>query len=117
MLFGWRRVSVGSPPCWHRDPTCGVIIQPGIPAHKLNHRALPDGADARSIWEINRWAEMVRLAMHDVDAEFVAEMRDLGLGELTADRLVELKIHDVDADLVRELREMGFLHEKGPVEE
>lgn len=64
MLFGWRRVSVGSPPCWHRDPTCGVIIQPGIPAHKLNHRALPDGADARSIWEINRWAEMVRLAMH-----------------------------------------------------
>jgi len=52
-----------------------------------------------------------------VDAEFVAEMRGLGLGELTADRLVELKIHDVDADLVRELREMGFLHEKGPVEE
>lgn len=63
-LFGWRVVDVGAPPCWHRDPACGVVIDPDIPAYRLNHRRLPDGADARSIWEINRWAEMTRLAMH-----------------------------------------------------
>lgn len=63
-LFGWREVEVGSPPCWHRDPVCGVIVDPDAPARALNHRHLPDGADVRSIWEINRWAEMTRLAMH-----------------------------------------------------
>jgi hypothetical protein len=63
-LFGWRNVDVGSPPCWHRDATCGVVIDPQKPAHRLNHRQLPDGADARTIWELNRWAEMTRLAMH-----------------------------------------------------
>lgn len=63
-LFGWREVEVGSPPCWHRDAFCGVVIDPGKSAHRLNHRHLPDGADARTIWEINRWAEMSRLAMH-----------------------------------------------------
>lgn len=63
-VFGWRTVDVGAPPCWYRDPLCGVVIDPHIPAQKLNHRKLPDGADARTIWEINRWAEMSRLAMH-----------------------------------------------------
>lgn len=63
-LFGWREVEVGAPPCWHRDAVCGVVIAPEKPAHRLNHRHLPDGADARTIWEINRWAEMTRLAMH-----------------------------------------------------
>jgi hypothetical protein len=63
-IFGWKKVSVGAPPCWHRDPACGVVIDPAIAAHRLNHRHLPDGADARTIWEINRWAEMTRLAMH-----------------------------------------------------
>ncbi|TDU73411.1 heparinase II/III-like protein [Prosthecobacter fusiformis] len=64
LLFGWRELEVGSPPCWHRDAFCGVVIDPDKPAHLLNHRDLPDGADARTIWEINRWAEMTRLAMH-----------------------------------------------------
>jgi len=63
-LFGWRDVEVGAPPCWHRDAFCGVVIDPDKPAHQLNHRRLPDGADARTIWEINRWTEMTRLAMH-----------------------------------------------------
>lgn len=63
-IFGWKDVAVGAPPCWHRDPACGVVIDPARPAHRLDHRHLPDGADARSIWEINRWAEMTRLAMH-----------------------------------------------------
>ncbi len=63
-LYGWRDVALGSPPCWHRDAACGVVIEPDKAAHRLNHRHLPDGADARTIWEINRWSEMTRLAMH-----------------------------------------------------
>ena len=69
-LFGWKEVQVSLPPDWHRDYMRGV----SVPVNgKLNHRSLPDGADVRTIWEINRWAEPVRLAMHgwlndDVDA-------------------------------------------------
>lgn len=63
-LFGSRRAEVGAPPCWHRDPACGVVIAHDIPSRKLDYRRLPDGADARTIWEINRWTEMTRLAMH-----------------------------------------------------
>lgn len=70
-LFGWREVNVGAPPCWHRDATCGVVISPKTLAFRLDHRHLHDGADARTIWEINRWAEMARLAMHGwLNADF-----------------------------------------------
>ncbi len=61
LIFGWKEVQVSSPPDWHRDYMRGV----SVPVKgKLNHRTLPDGADVRTIWEINRWAEPVRLAMH-----------------------------------------------------
>ncbi len=60
-LFGWKEVRVSSPPDWHRDYMRGVSV-PKIGG--INHRTLPDGADVRAIWEINRWAEPVRLAMH-----------------------------------------------------
>jgi hypothetical protein len=63
-LFGWKQVEVGAPPCWHRDATLGVVIDPDILARKLDHRHLDHDADARSIWEINRWNEMTRMAMH-----------------------------------------------------
>lgn len=63
-LFGWRKANVGTPPRWHCDVTCGVVIPADGLAHRLDHRALPGGADVRTIWEINRWSEMVRLAMH-----------------------------------------------------
>ncbi len=61
-LFGWNEVSVSIPPDWHRDCVRGVNVP--ADAGKLNHRAPPGGADGRNIWEINRWAEPVRLAMH-----------------------------------------------------
>jgi len=78
-LFGWNNVEVGAPPCWHRDATLGVVIDPDLPAQKLDHRHLEHGADARAIWEINRWAEMTRMAMHsalngDVHAIRVAQL-------------------------------------------
>jgi hypothetical protein len=63
-LFGWRVAEVGSPPCWHRDASSGVIVEPEGWSHRLDHRDLPDGADVRTIWEINRWSQMTRLAMH-----------------------------------------------------
>jgi hypothetical protein len=62
-LFGWREVNVGTPPQWHRDSACGIELPSELLASRLNHRDLPDGADARTVWEINRWSEMVRLAM------------------------------------------------------
>ncbi len=65
-LFGWKSVEVGAPPCWHRDATLGVVIDPDIPSRKLDHRHLEYDADARAIWEINRWSEMTRMAMHSV---------------------------------------------------
>ena len=64
LLYGWRAVSTGAPPCWHRDAACGVIIEPDELSHKLDHRHLPDPADVRTIWEINRWSEMARVMMH-----------------------------------------------------
>jgi hypothetical protein len=78
-LFGWKAVEVGAPPCWHRDPTLGVVIDPRTPAEKLDHRHLELSADARAIWEVNRWAEMTRMAMHsalngDVHAIRVAQL-------------------------------------------
>ena len=33
-LFGWKHVSVGAPPCWHRDPLTGVVIDPAPLAHR-----------------------------------------------------------------------------------
>lgn len=63
-LFGWKNVEVGAPPCWHRDAMLGVVIDPDIPSRKLDHRHLEHDADARVIWEINRWSEMTRMAMH-----------------------------------------------------
>ena len=75
-LFGWKELQVSSPPDWHRDYMCGVSVPV---SGKLNHRSLPDGADARAIWEINRWAEPVRVAMHgwlndDVEAIMRAQL-------------------------------------------
>ena len=63
-LYGWRVASTGAPPCWHRDASSGVVVEPDELSHKLDHRHLPDGADARTIWEINRWSEMTRVVMH-----------------------------------------------------
>jgi len=72
-LFGWRSADVGSPPCWHRDASTGVVISPDELSWKMNHRKLSDDADARTIWEINRWSQMTRVAMHAwVDKDLAA---------------------------------------------
>src|SRR5688500_1343049 len=63
-LFGWLTTDVGPLPNWHRDPISGASLNPETISHRLNHRHLPEGADARAIWEFNRWSEMTRLAIH-----------------------------------------------------
>lgn len=78
-LFGWKSIETGAPPCWHRDATLGVVVDPAIPARKIDHRHLEHDADARSIWEVNRWSEMTRMAMHsalngDVHAIHVSQL-------------------------------------------
>ncbi len=78
-LYGWRVASTGAPPCWHRDASSGVVVEPDEMSHKLDHRHLPDGADTRTIWEINRWSEMTRVVMHgwlssDLDAVRTAQL-------------------------------------------
>ncbi len=72
-LFGWKEAQVASPPDWHCDSMRGMSVPSD--GRKLDHRALPGGADARVIWEINRWAEMVRLAMHGWVNEDVGAIR------------------------------------------
>jgi heparinase II/III-like protein len=64
LLFGWKEVHVSSPPIWHRDYAHGADAPYGIEARCLNHRHLAGGVDARSVWETNRWAEMVRLVQN-----------------------------------------------------
>lgn len=63
-LFGWRKAQLSLPPRWHRDPLGTHELPKDRLAHRMNHRALPDGADVRTLWEISRWSEMTRLAMH-----------------------------------------------------
>lgn len=60
-IFGWKSLSVGLPPQWNMDGLLEALVPVG---EKTNHRTLPDGADARVVWEINRWTELVRLCMH-----------------------------------------------------
>lgn len=74
-LFGWKRADVGAPPCWHRDATLGVVVDPQLPSRRLDHRRLEHGADTRAIWEVNRWAEMTRMAMHSALNEDVQAIR------------------------------------------
>ena len=58
-LFGKIPVQVDDPPRWNYDYLAGVEVPN---TGKLNHRELPHGADARVVWEINRWRELVQLA-------------------------------------------------------
>ncbi|HKQ39110.1 MAG TPA: heparinase II/III family protein [Verrucomicrobiae bacterium] len=58
-LFGKIPVQVDDPPRWNYDYLAGVEISH---AGKSDHRELPKGADARVIWELNRWRQVVQLA-------------------------------------------------------
>src|SRR5439155_16377423 len=52
--------------------------------------------------------QLVELHNHGVDAEFVRELRTLGLDDLSMDDVVELSDHGVTPTVVREFRTAGL---------
>ncbi len=73
--FGSLDIRVDDPPRWHKDYLADVDLETNVSAFKLNHRALPRGADVKLVWELSRWHQLVRLAMaaHVLDDERAAE--------------------------------------------
>ena len=61
--FGHLDLKVDDPPKWHCDYFVGRDFATMESAFKLDHRALPGGADVKLIWELSRWYQLVRLAM------------------------------------------------------
>ena len=61
--FGDLELAVDDPPSWQRDYLAGRDVSTVASAFGLDHRALPDGADVKLIWELSRWNQLVRLAM------------------------------------------------------
>ena len=61
--FGHLPLKVDDPPNWHCDYLVGKDLRSSKPAFNLDHRAQPDGADIKVIWEPSRWYQLVRLAM------------------------------------------------------
>jgi hypothetical protein len=63
-LFGWKKVAMPETPRWDWDAMHDCSAPLDEPAASLDHRHLEFGADPRSIWEINRWSEIVILAQN-----------------------------------------------------
>lgn len=63
-LYGWKAVSMTDPPRWDWDAMHDRCAPLEASVAALDHRRLSGGADPRSIWEINRWSEIVVLAQN-----------------------------------------------------
>jgi hypothetical protein len=63
-LFGWCDITISGCPRWHHDYRHQADAPASCDSSTLDHRNLSGGADARWIWEINRWAEPVVLAQN-----------------------------------------------------
>lgn len=63
-LFGWKEVQMSDPPQWGWDAVHECLAPLDEPVATLDHRQLESGADPRSVWEVNRWAEIVVLAQN-----------------------------------------------------
>ncbi|MBI3878213.1 MAG: heparinase II/III family protein [Verrucomicrobia bacterium] len=61
--FGHLELKVDDPPHWHCDYLAGKDFTTTASAFRLDHRALPGGADIKLIWELSRWHQLTRLAM------------------------------------------------------
>ena len=62
LLLGHFEAKVDDPPSWQRDYLAKVDLVTAERGFRLNHRALPGGADIRLVWELSRWQPLVRLA-------------------------------------------------------
>jgi hypothetical protein len=75
LMFGWKETQVCDPPAWHHDFANDADAPFDAEARGLDYRHLPGGADARCIWETNRWSEMVRLAQNALVNDVVDDAR------------------------------------------
>jgi hypothetical protein len=62
-FFGHLPLQVDTPPRWQYDYLVKQDFQSSGAAFDLDHRAQPNGADIKIIWEPSRWSQLVRLAM------------------------------------------------------
>jgi hypothetical protein len=61
--FGHLDLRIDDPPKWQYDYLAARDFATTERGFTLNHRELPGGADVKLIWELNRWHQLVRLAM------------------------------------------------------
>lgn len=86
--FGHLPIQVDDPPHWHQDYWVGRDLATRESAFRLNHRALPKGADVKLIWELSRWYQLLRLAQ----ASYLLE--DASAGEKCLDWLEDWLRHN-----------------------
>ena len=60
--FGHLQIQVDDPPQWQTDYFAEKNLTTNELAFKLDHRALPGGADIKLIWDLSRWHQLARLA-------------------------------------------------------
>ena len=54
--------------------------------------------------------ELIELADHGIGADYLRELREAGLTDLSVSELTELFDHGVQADYIREMRDAGYAH-------
>ena len=52
--------------------------------------------------------DLIRLHDHGVDADYIRELRQLGLTDLSINQIIELSNHGVDPDFIMAMRRLGF---------
>ncbi len=50
----------------------------------------------------------MELGIHDIDADYIEELRALGYNDISVRQLVEAGIHDVSPDYIKSLNNLGF---------
>ena len=79
------------------------------PAPKVETR----GAPGRSLGDLIPGLtaeELIELADHGVDADYLRELREAGLTDLSVSELTELFDHGVQPDYIRDMRDAGYAH-------
>ena len=71
--FGKIPIKVDDLPRWNYDYLAGVEVPN---SGKVNHRELPNGADAKMIWELSRWYELVQLAQAGIAKKCIEWLDD-----------------------------------------
>ena len=52
--------------------------------------------------------QLIELSEHEVDPDFIKEMREAGLTDLSVDQLIALREHEVDPSLVKAVQASGI---------